>query len=123
MSEKERKLLGENLDFEDKISLAQLTVQPGWNILVKLMGEACRQATEEAIKLEPDGKTNFNEILASKQATARAMSKFAKLILDSIAVIRDRASKEAKAQVGLPSDPTDPVTRFRGWGVQGMPKE
>jgi hypothetical protein len=94
MSE-ERKVLGETLTFEERISLAQLVNQPGWKILVRLMAESCRRATEEVIKLNPSVE-RYPEQLTGLQTTARAMNKFSAEVLDSIKLHQRTAVQEAQ---------------------------
>jgi hypothetical protein len=86
----ERKVLGESLNLEEQVALAQLTTQPGWKILVRLMAESCRQATEEVIKLNPTVE-RYPEQLAGLQTTARAMNKFSADVLDSVRVHQRKA--------------------------------
>ncbi len=89
MSE-ESKILGESLTIEEQVALAQLTTQPGWKILVKLMAESCRQATEEVIKLNPTVE-RYPEQLTGLQTTARAMNKFSADVLDSVRLHQRKA--------------------------------
>jgi hypothetical protein len=91
----DRKLLGENLNYEERIALAQLVNQPGWRVLVKLIAEACREATEAVIKLDP-GTERYPEKLAGMQTTARAMNKFSAEILDSVKLHQRTAVQEAQ---------------------------
>lgn len=113
MAKKERKLLGEKLDFESRLTLAQLTRHPGWPILVKMMGEACRNANEEVIKLDPT-LPRYPEILVGLQTSARAMNQFSADILDSMKVHYDSATREANAQQNGTPDPLDGL-RFKGF--------
>lgn len=94
MSE-ERKVLGESLDFEEKLALAQLVNQPGWKVLVRLMAESCRRATEEVIKLNPSVE-RYSEQLMGLQTTARAMNKFSAEVLDSVKLRQRQAVDEAQ---------------------------
>ncbi len=110
MSE-ERKLLGEGLNFEERISLAQLVNQPGWKILVRLMAESCRRATEKVIMLNPSVE-RYPEQLAGLQTTARAMNKFSAEVLDSVKVHQRTAVKEAQQREN-PSLAPEPVKRFQ----------
>ena len=91
----ERKLLGEGLTYEERLSLAQLVNQPGWKILVRLMAESCRHATEEVIKLEP-GIERYAERVTGLQTTARAMNKFSAEVLDSVKLHQRTAVSEAQ---------------------------
>src|SRR6266446_6256018 len=110
MSE-ERKVLGEGMSFEERIALAQLTTQPGWKILVRLMAESCRRATEEVIKLNP-GVERYPEQLAGLQTTARAMNKFSVEVLDSVKLHQRTAVDEAQKREN-PSLVPDPPKRFQ----------
>lgn len=110
----ERKLLGENLTFEEQITLAQLTSQPGWAILVRMMAEACRNATEAVIKLDPQAE-RYNEKLAGLQTTARAMNKFSTEVLDSVKVHNRRALEESERK-NSPVKVVEKGTRFEASG-------
>lgn len=106
----ERKLLGENLPLEDRIVLAQMTQQPGWQVLVKMMAEACRTATEAVIKLEP-GSERYQERLAGLQSTARAMNKFSAELLDSVKVHKRNVVQRVTSE----QNPEEQPTRFKGF--------
>jgi hypothetical protein len=95
MSDESRKVLGETLTFEERLSLAQLVNQPGWKILVRLMAESCRKATEEVIRLNPSVE-RYPEQLAGLQTTARAMNKFSAEVLDSVKLHQRTAVQEAQ---------------------------
>jgi hypothetical protein len=110
MSE-ERRLLGAELSYEERISLAQLTTQPGWKILVRLMAESCRRATEEVIKLNPSVE-RYPEQLTGLQTKARAMNIFSAEVLDSVKVHQRTAVKEAQERENPTLSP-EPVNRFR----------
>ncbi len=108
MTESEgRKVLGESLTFEERLALAQLVNQPGWKILVRLMAESCRRATEEVIKLDP-GTERYDQRLAGLQTMARAMNKFTAEVLDSVKLHQRTAVKEAQQRENpsLVSPPT-----------------
>lgn len=112
----ERKLLGQNLNHEERILLAQLTVQPGWKVLVKLIAEACRNATEDVIKLDPTAP-RYNEQVIGLQTTARAMNKFSAEVLDSVKL---RVSQALKAESQSDED-VKPTTRFKGFVAPTKP--
>jgi len=113
----ERKLLGQNLNYEERILLAQLTTQPGWKVLVKLMAEACRTATEEVIKLKPTTE-RYTEQLAGLQTTAHAMNKFSAEVLDSVKLHQRRALQEVN---GAGTDEGVKTTRFTGFKPPVVP--
>ena len=106
-----RKVLGESLTFEERLGLAQLVNQPGWKILVRLMAEACRDATEATIKLDP-GTERYLERLSGLQTTARAMNKFSAEVLDSVKLHQRTAVTEAQQRENSALVP-EPVQRFR----------
>jgi hypothetical protein len=111
MADEGRKVLGEGLTFEERMSLAQLVQQPGWKILVKLMADACRRATEEVIKLDPGGE-RYDQKLAGLQTMARAMNKFTADVLDSVKLHQRTAVQEAQQREN-PTLVPDGVNRFR----------
>jgi hypothetical protein len=110
MDEK-RKVFGENLILEEQVALAQLTTAPGWKILVKLMAEACREATEKVIKLDPTTE-RYPEVLAGLQTTARAMNKFSADVLDSVRVHQRKAVMAVQQQEN-PQLVPEPPKRFQ----------
>ncbi len=93
----ERRVFGENLTLEEQVALAQLTTAPGWKILVRLMAEACREATEQVIKLNPRVE-RYPEQLAGLQTTARAMNMFSADVLDSVRVHQRKAVQAVQQQ-------------------------
>jgi len=107
----ERKVLGETLTFEERLSLAQLVNQPGWKILVRLMAESCRRATEEVIRLNPSVE-RYPEQLTGLQTTARAMNKFSAEVLDSVKLHQRTAVTEAQQREN-PTLVPEPVLRFK----------
>lgn len=112
MAESEgRKRLGENLTYEERIALAQLVNQPGWKILVRLMAESCRRATEEVIRLDPSVE-RYDQTLAGLHTTARAMNKFSAEVLDSVKVHQRTAVKEAQQREN-PELVATPPNRFQ----------
>jgi hypothetical protein len=111
MSEEGRKIVGANLDYEERIALAQLVHQPGWRILVRLMAEACRNATEEVIRLKPT-TPRYSEVLTGLQTTAHAMNKFSAEVLDSVKVHEQKAMRDLKEREN-PQLAHEPVNRFQ----------
>ena len=109
----ERELLGAQLSLEERIALAQLSNQPGWQILVRLLAEACRNATEAVIKLDPTTE-RYPEKVVALQTTARDMNKFSAAVLDSVKVHQRVALKEVQAKEN-PTLEADKGTRFKGF--------
>jgi len=85
--------------------------QPGWKILVRLMAESCRRATEEVIKLDPSTE-RYDQRLTGLQTTARAMNKFSAEVLDSVKLHQRTAVQEAQQRENPESVPT-PTKRFQ----------
>jgi hypothetical protein len=83
MSEEQKVVLGQDLTLEERIVLAQLVQQPGWKVLVRLMAEECKAATEAVIRLDPSGE-RYDQKLIGLQTTARAMNKFSAEVLKSV---------------------------------------
>jgi TRAP-type mannitol/chloroaromatic compound transport system substrate-binding protein len=110
----ERKILGVNLEFDERVQLAQLTNHPGWRILVKVMAEACRNATEEVIRLNPTSE-RYPQNLEKLQMTARAMSKFSNDVLESVREHLNATVQSANAA------PVEHAGRFKGFGPPKPP--
>jgi hypothetical protein len=110
MADDGRKILGSTLDFEERLAIAQLTHQVGWKILVRLIAEACRRATEEVIKLDPS-TDRYEQKLAGLQTKARAMNIFSAEVLDSVKLHEQKAMKEVKEREN-PSLAYEPTNRF-----------
>jgi hypothetical protein len=117
----ERKLLGQNLNHEERILLAQLTTQPGWKVLVKLMAEACRAATEDVIKLDPSSP-RYAEVVVAMQMNARAMNKFSAEVLDSVKLHQRRALQEANRIENPVVEDSKPNNRFTGFKMPEVPQ-
>lgn len=113
----EKKILGVNLAFEERVQLAQLTNHPGWTILVKVMAEACRNSTEDVIRLDPTSE-RYSENLEKLQMTARAMSKFSNSVLSSVREHLNSTIQEASNTVE--SNETLGI-RFKGFGPPKSP--
>ena len=116
----ERKLLGQNLNTEERILLAQLTTQPGWRVLVKLMAEACRAATEEVIKLDPTVE-RYSEKVQGLQIAARSMNKFSAEVLDSVKLHQRTAIQEANRSQN-PAVEEKKGIRFAGFRPPTVPQ-
>ena len=109
----ERKLLGQGLNHDERISLAQLTTQPGWKVLVRMMAEACRAATEDVIKLKPTTE-RYPEQLVGLQTLAHAMNKFSAELLDSVKLHQTKALIDGHKIEGTAPEEKR-VTRFTGF--------
>ena len=111
----ERELLGANLSAEERMALAQLSNQPGWGILVRLIAEACRNATEAVIKLDPS-TDRYQDKVVALQTTARAVNKFSAAVLDSVMVHRNVAVTQAQRKEN-PTLDSEKTNRFQGFNM------
>jgi hypothetical protein len=109
----ERELLGATLSYEERIAVAQLSQQPGWQILVRMIAEACRNATEAVIRLDPQTERYQDKVVAL-QTTARAMNKFSAAVLDSVKVHQRTAVREAQRKEN-PVVEGEVPNRFKGF--------
>jgi hypothetical protein len=85
----------ENMSLEDKQYLGGLSQHPGYPILQRLMEDACRQATEAVIRLDPTDN-EYDRKLKSLQMTARIMNDFCATLIKSI-VMHTQAAKIEEA--------------------------
>ncbi|VVB52049.1 Uncharacterised protein [uncultured archaeon] len=104
--------LGEKtLTVDERVELAQLTNQPGWNILVRLLSESCRNATEACIRLDPV-EEGYERKVAALQAHARTLNKFSNDLIQSVKAHRKIAMDRLKEQEN-PSLVYEPPKRFQ----------
>jgi hypothetical protein len=76
-------LLMDELTSIEAISLGALKMQPGFPVLEKILMEACRRATAEAMAVNPTDE-HYIQNLTALQGRARERSEFSLLILQSI---------------------------------------
>jgi hypothetical protein len=72
-----------DLTITEQMALASLAQHPGFEILTKLMDEACIQAREKIVLLDPT-EDKFQEKLISLQNMARAVNKFVSTLRKSV---------------------------------------
>jgi len=95
--------LGKDLTQGERIYLASLAHHDGFPVLQKLFDDACRAATEEVMKVDP-ASPNYKDVLAAKQANARAIHEFCDAIRKSfnwnveigVQEVEKEAAKEEK---------------------------
>lgn len=85
MSEREapKPLLMDELSTGEKVLLANLSLHPGFQVLIKLFDAACTSATNDVIKLDPLVE-EYDRKLAYLQQAARTVNKFTNLVRKSI---------------------------------------
>lgn len=90
-------LLMDGLTLPEKVKLGQTFLTPGYSILVKLMESACRTATEDVIKLNPEDE-NYDHVLKARQQYSRAVNKFCILVLRSVEYHVDAGMAEERGR-------------------------
>ena len=85
MSEEKKALplLMDNLTTAEKVLLANLSLHPGYKVLIKLLEAACTAATNDVIKLDPMVE-EYRRKLEHLQQAARTVNKFSSLVLRSV---------------------------------------
>lgn len=76
-------MLGENLTQTERVYLESLTHHDGYPVLEKIMTEACRIATEDIVKLDPEEK-DYTEKVAARAARSRSINEFCGAVFKSI---------------------------------------
>ena len=79
----EKEFLGESLTQTERLYLNGLTQHDGYKVLVKLMDEACRIATQDVMKLDPE-EDKYESKLKARSQRARNIAEFSVAILKSI---------------------------------------
>ena len=103
----QKEFLGESLTQSERLYLEGLTHHDGFPVLTKLMNEACRIASDDVMKLDPEDD-KYASKLAARQQRARNMSEFCGAILKSIqGHIVVATENERKANAGINSANTN----------------
>lgn len=76
-------LLSDELNDAQRASLLGLKQHPGFSVLEAMFMAACKQATEEVIKLDPT-EEGYERKLKALQSVARERNQFCLLVLRSI---------------------------------------
>jgi len=80
---KQKPLMMDELTPVKRASLASLVAHPGWAVVEELHMDACKRATEDVLKANPE-ETGYEQILKARQLKARERNEFSLLILGSI---------------------------------------
>jgi hypothetical protein len=83
MAEKLKPLLMRELTLGEKVALQQLTMSPGFPVLIKLIESGCQSATADTIRVDTED-VNYETILQARHHYARAVNRFTQLIRESI---------------------------------------
>lgn len=76
-------LLCKDLNTIEKVTLGNMSLHPGYEVFKQMISEACRNATEAVIKLDPISD-NYEKKLVVLQAKARTLNDFSASLLASI---------------------------------------
>ena len=79
----EKPLLMDGLTLPEKVMLGQMSLTPGYQILIKMM-EAAREESMLAINDVNPEEPGYVEVLKAKQQFSRAVNKFCVLVLRSV---------------------------------------
>lgn len=92
----------DTLTSEERIYLGNMASHPGFIVFKKLVADACKQATEEVVRLDPvdDG---YERKLKALQFSARAINQFSAMLIKSIemhslAAVLEEENKELEEQ-------------------------
>jgi len=72
-----------DLSIAEQMALANLAQHPGFDVLTKLMDEACIKSREKIVMLDPT-EDKFQEKLVSLQNMARAINQFVSTLRKSV---------------------------------------
>jgi len=97
----EKPLLMDSLSLPEKVVLGQMSLTPGYKILIKLMEAACEDSRLAINDVNPE-EPGYVEVLKARQQFSRAVNKFCVLLLRSVDYHKDHGiaeeqQKEAEA--------------------------
>lgn len=82
------KMLMREIDDQDKVLLAQLTLHPGWQVVEKMFADFCATSTAAVIQLDPAKEPDQYEArLKALQMQARVANDICSSLLRSIKVL------------------------------------
>lgn len=114
-----RKILCENLSPAKKALLMQLSMMPGFKVVIELANEACLRATQDITRLDPE-TNDYDRLVKERASRARNITQFSDLLFESVfshadsvktqAVQENREAEERVDNVfGIhPADPSVP---------------
>ena len=79
----EKPLLMDGLTLPEKVILGQMSLTPGYQVLVKLMESACEDSRLAINDVNPE-EPGYVEVLKARQQFSRAVNKFCVLLLRSV---------------------------------------
>lgn len=97
MSQKEMPLLIDGLSLPEKVSLGQMSLAPGFLILIKLMDAACEESRVSINDVNPEDP-GYEHVLKARQQYSRAINKFSSLVLRSIEYHKQHGVAEEQQQ-------------------------
>lgn len=82
MSDLTKTFLGEDLTELERMYLKSLSMHDGFPVLKKIFDQACRIATEESLKADPE-KDDYDRVVKYRQMRARIINEFCGAIIKS----------------------------------------
>src|ERR1700676_4558706 len=76
----------------EKVMLTQVTLTPGWKVVIRVANEACLRATQDTIKLDPES-ADYERVCVERQRRARNITEFSDLFFRSIQTHADSIRK------------------------------
>jgi hypothetical protein len=80
---KQEPLMMDRLTPGKRAALAGLVQHPGWAVVEELHMDACKRATEDVLKANPE-ETGYDQLVKARQIKARERNEFSLLILKSV---------------------------------------
>lgn len=77
------KILVPDLPIAKKVALAQVISTPGWQVVIEIANEACRNAMTDTIKLDPESE-DYERVVVERQRRARNIAEFSDNLMRSI---------------------------------------
>lgn len=80
---KQPPLLMNDLSDIKRAALASLVQHPGWAVIEEMHMDACKRATEDALKANPE-EANYDQVSKFRLLKARERNEFSLLVLSSV---------------------------------------
>jgi hypothetical protein len=82
-TEGKKPILHDELDLTKRTMLANLILQPGWQVVIELAEAVCKEATNKVIKLDVEAP-DYSKKLAALQQMAQSTNRFCARLFSSI---------------------------------------
>src|SRR2546430_15840684 len=105
---KQKPLMMDELTPLKRASLASLVQHPGWAVVEELHMDACKRATEDALKANPE-EANYDQVSRVRLLRARERNEFSLLVLGSVTWHVQAAQRQAQEQEA--KAPENPISK------------